>query len=128
VGIAVATLVCALVFTLAGVHAREAVLIRRGAPMAAVLLAIVLTVFTARSHDPGVSTNDYVVGLALTFALTGLAAMGYYALGRGLARHPIALTLAFLVTVPMLFVAGFISLIVIVDLVHCPPDAYECPL
>jgi hypothetical protein len=122
-----------LLLALVGVPAVAGVL-RRNArrpdwlPLAgAAVIGIGFGVVTMTGYDAGVSTGDAVKGVALAVALGAAPAYGLFALGRALAERPVVLGIACVaVTVP-LAVVYFIGAILVAGLVHCPPDAYECP-
>jgi hypothetical protein len=117
-----------LLAALAGVLRRGAkrpdplVLIGAGA------LGALFAVLAATTHDPAVSSGDAVQGVVLAALLGAVPPYAFFLLGRALAEHRITLGLicvASAVPVTYLYVLGWI---IVVGLVHCPPDAYECPI
>jgi hypothetical protein len=107
---------------------------RHGAPRpdwlaigGALLVGIVFGVLAATTHVDGVPVDGTVKGVLLAAALGAVPAYLLYELGRALARRPVVLSIVCLaLTVPLGFVY-FIGWIVVLDNVHCTPDAYECP-
>jgi hypothetical protein len=81
--------------------------------MLGVLGCILLTgVVLAGARDPDVADGDFVLGVVVgATLLAGLPLLVYYWLGRSFAKR--RLVLAFVYTL---------------DLVQCPPEAYECPM
>jgi hypothetical protein len=96
-------------------------------PMAVAGVALGLLALTA--HDPDVPVYEAVEGVALAALLLGaLPVYGFFTLGRALAGRRIILVLACLgATLPVAYLY-FIGWIAVLALVHCPPDAYECPV
>ena len=109
---------------------------RRGAPRpdplaiaGAGIVGIVFAVLAAGSHDPGVPSSDAVLGLAAAGLLLGaLPTYLFFALGRALGEHRIALGLVCAAVAVPVVLYYFVGWILVLGLVHCPPDAYECPL
>lgn len=66
--------------------------------------------------------------LAGTVLLGLVPSAGYYLLGVLLARRPVWLGLAWLVSLVPLAMYLFIALLSVIRLTGCPPDAYGCPL
>ena len=93
----------------------------------AVAVGIVFGVLAVTIYETGVSTEDTIKGVALGFALGAAPSYALFALGRALATRRVVLGIACaLLTAPAAFVY-FVGWIVVTGLVHCPPDAYECP-
>lgn len=93
----------------------------------AALVGVVFGILAGTIYETGVSTEDTIKGIALAFALGAVPAYALFALGRALATRRVVLGIACaLLTAPAAFVY-FVGWIVITGLVHCPPDAYECP-
>src|SRR5689334_16254436 len=85
----------------------------------------VAVAFAVNQHEPDVPTAGYVSGLLYGVVLAGLPVLAFYALGRA-ARGWIATVVCVALMVPLGAYLAF-TMFVIVDLVHCAPDAYECP-
>lgn len=79
-------------------------------------------------RDDDVTDDRFLEGLLLASAICVVSAFGYYLLGRGLARRPVALGVAFGVTLVALYPSLFLGWIYVSDLVACTEDQYECPL
>jgi small-conductance mechanosensitive channel len=95
----------------------------------AVWLAIVLLGILAPERDPGVSSGSFWRGMALGALLMGVVPFaGYYALGRALASHRIALAVVWVVALVPFYYLMFVAFIVSVGPIGCPPDSYECPV
>ena len=91
------------------------------------MVGIVFGVLAVTIYETGVSTEDTIKGVALAFALGAVPSYALFALGRALATRRVVLGIACAVlTAPVAFVY-FVGWIVVTGLVHCPPDAYECP-
>ena len=74
------------------------------------------------------STEDTIRGVVLAFAIGAVPTYGLFVLGRALAAHRVVLGIACTaLTAPLAFVY-FVGWIFVLGLVHCPPDAYECPI
>lgn len=120
-----------------GIAALAALLgtIRRGADrpdpvalLAAGIAAVGFAAFAAGEHVPDVSVGDAIVGVALAGVMLGAAPVYvFFAVGRALAQHRITLALICAASAVPLFYYYVLGLILALDLVHCPPDAYECP-
>jgi hypothetical protein len=80
-------------------------------------------------RDPEVDGDTFAVGVLIGSVLLGGApVLAYYRLGRALAGHRIVLTVLFLLSLAPLGFYLFMVLLFTLGAVHCPPDAYECPL
>jgi hypothetical protein len=94
----------------------------------AAAVGAVFGVLAATTHVAGVSTENTIKGIALAFAVGAAPAYALYEVGRLLARRRVWLSLAcLLLTAPVAFLY-FIGWIIVLGFVHCPPDAYECPV
>ena len=93
------------------------------------LVGIAFAILAATTHEPGVHLDDAVKGVVAAGLLMGaLPVYLFFLLGRALANHRVTLgVLCAAGTVPLayFYVIGWI---LVLGLVHCPPDAYECPL
>ena len=94
------------------------------------IASIAFAILAAGEHDPAVSTADAVTGVILAGLLLGaLPVYVFFVLGRALARHRITLALICAASaVPLVYYYILVGILVVADLVHCPPDAYECPI
>jgi hypothetical protein len=94
------------------------------------LAAIVgVVVILVQARESGVETDEFVKGLILGgAALALLPYVAYYSLGRVLGRHRVVLGFVWLASLAPLYYYSFVAFLWALDLVHCPPDAYECPL
>jgi hypothetical protein len=94
----------------------------------AAVVGVVFGVLGATTDETGVSTEDSIKGVMLAFAVGAVPVYGLFVLGRALAgrRVVLGITCAAL-TVPLAYMY-FVGWMFVLDLVHCPPDAYECPL
>jgi hypothetical protein len=111
----------------AGVWRRDARRPDWPAVAGASLVGIGFAVAATTTHDPDVSDGALATGLVLAGLLGALPAYALFALGRGLARRRVALgvvCLALLAPLGYLYAFGWWM---VLDYVHCPPDAYECP-
>ena len=92
------------------------------------LVGIAFAIVAATTHDPGVSLDNAVKGVAAAGLLMGaLSVYLFFLLGRALANHRVTLrVLCAAGTVPLVYFS-VIGWILVLGLVHCPPDAYECP-
>jgi hypothetical protein len=93
-----------------------------------VVVGAVLGVLAAATHQTGVSTEDTIRGVALAFAIGAVPTYGLFALGRALATRRVVLGIACAALTASLAFVYFIGWIFVLGLVHCPPDAYECPI
>jgi hypothetical protein len=94
----------------------------------AAAVGVVFGVLAATTHQAGVLTQEAIKGVILAAALGALPAYGLYELGRVLAARRVLLGIACAVLAAPLAFVYFIGWIVVLGFVHCPPDAYECPL
>jgi hypothetical protein len=97
--------------------------------LGAAVAGITFAVLAAGEVDPAVAPTDAVTGVVLAALLLGvLPVYVYFVLGRALAQHRIALGLICAATaVPLVFYYLIVSVLIVLELAHCPPDAYECP-
>ena len=93
------------------------------------LVGIAFAILAATTHEPGVPLEDAVKGVAAAGLLIGaLPVYGFFLLGRALANHRVTLgVLCVAGTVPLAYFY-LLGWILVLALVHCPPDAYECPV
>ncbi len=90
-------------------------------------VAVAALVFSAR--EPGVESGPLVFGVILAGGgLGAIPAWAFFAIGRSLAGHRVALPLLFVLSLAALYVYCTVILFGVLDLVTCPPDSYECPL
>ena len=90
---------------------------------------IAFAVLAVSQHDPGVAPGDAVAGVALAGVMLGAVPVYvYFVLGRALARHQVALWLICAASAVPLVYYDLIGFLFVLDLVYCPPDAYECPV
>jgi hypothetical protein len=93
----------------------------------AALVGVGFAVLAMASHNPDVSVGATVKGVVLAGLLGALPAYAMFALGRALARRPVVLgALCVVLLVPLVFLNA-VGWWMVLDHVHCPPDAYECP-
>jgi hypothetical protein len=113
----------------AGVLRRSAPRPDRPALAGAAIVGVAFAVLAATTHDPDVPFGDAVFGVAAAGLLLGaLPPYLFFVLGRALCQHRITLGLicmAVAVPVAYYYLVGWI---LVLGMVHCPPDAYECPL
>ena len=81
----------------------------------------------ATQIDPTVPGGDVVQGLLLAAALGAFAVAAFYSAGY-LVRRSWLLAIVLVAAVAPYFLFLFFSLLYVMDLVDCGPDAYECPL
>jgi hypothetical protein len=92
-----------------------------------VSLAVAALVFTWR--DSEVEGRTVFIGVLIgALVLGAFPVWVYFALGRALAGHRVLLAVLFVASVVPLYLYCFLMLLLVVDVVGCPPDAYECPL
>jgi hypothetical protein len=90
-------------------------------------LAVAALVFTWR--DSEVEGRTVFIGVLIgALSLGAFPAWVYFALGRALAIRRVLLGVLFVASLVPLFVYCVLMLLLVYDLVGCPPDAYECPL
>jgi hypothetical protein len=94
----------------------------------AAAVGIVFGVLAATTYETGVSTEDTIKGVALAFLVGSVPAYALYEIGRLLATRRVVLGFACLLLTARVAALYFIGWIFVLGLVHCPPDAYECPL
>lgn len=92
------------------------------------LVGVVFAVLAITMHDPDVSGDAAVKGVALAGLLGALPSYGLFELGRALARRRVALAAVCLALAVPLGFGYVVGWFVVLDHVRCPPDAYECPL
>jgi hypothetical protein len=93
------------------------------------LVGIAFAVLAATTHEPGVPTGDAVAGvIAAGLVLGALPPYLFFLLGRALSEHRVTLGLICAAgTVPLAYFY-LVGWILVLGMVHCPPDAYECPV
>jgi hypothetical protein len=80
-------------------------------------------------RDPDVDGSSVFFGvLTAALMLGALPVLIYFNLGRWLAGHRIVLGLIILATAVPLYLYYFLMLVLVFEVVGCPPDAYECPI
>ena len=92
-----------------------------------VLIAGVVAAVVASERDPGVTSQDFALGVAIGAVGTAIPLAGYYALGR-LTGNRVLLAAVWLVSLVPL---GFYVLVVALasaGLVGCPDGANDCPV
>jgi hypothetical protein len=93
------------------------------------IAAVGFSVLAASQHDPDVAPSEAFAAVAVASLMLGaLPAYGYFVLGRTLAQDPIKLWLIGASSVLALMYGQILGWIFVLDLVYCPPDAYECPI
>ena len=91
-----------------------------------VSLAVAALVFTWR--DAEVEGRTVFIGVLIgALVLGAFPVWVYFALGRALAGHPVVLAVLFVASIAPLYFYCLAMLLLVVDVVGCPPDAYECP-
>jgi hypothetical protein len=93
------------------------------------LLALAATLIALTSYDPDVRSFELVAGLlAAGLGLGFLPPYLFFLLGRALSERPLVLGLTWAAgAVPLWFYYG-LGVLVILELVNCPPGSYECPI
>jgi hypothetical protein len=94
----------------------------------AVLVGAVFAVLAATTHVAGVSAEQTIKGIVVAYAVGAVPAYALYEIGRVLARRRVVLGFTCLLLSAPLAYLYFIGWIIVLGFVHCPPDAYECPL
>lgn len=93
------------------------------------IVGIAFAILAATTHDPEVPVGDAVFGIAAAGVLLGaLPPYLFFLLGRALGEPRITLGVicaAASVPVTYYYLLGWI---LVLAAVHCPPDAYECPI
>ena len=92
------------------------------------LTGVLFAVLAITTHDPEVSAGAAVKGVGLAALLGALPSYGLFALGRALAHRRLALAAVCVALMVPLGYGYFVGWLVVLDHVHCPPDAYECPV
>jgi hypothetical protein len=101
----------------------------RGALVGAGVVGIAFAILATGAHDPAVAALDAVAGVVLAGLVLGtLPVYVYFVLGRALARHRITLALICAASAVPLIYFYLVGWILVLAMVHCPPDAYECPV
>jgi 4-amino-4-deoxy-L-arabinose transferase-like glycosyltransferase len=120
-------LVLVAVPVVAGVLRRDAQRPDWLAVAGAAVVGVGFAVLAMTTHDPDVSVGAAVTGVLLAGILGALPAYALFALGRALARRPVALSVVCVaLLVPLAYLNAF-GWWMVLDHVRCPPDAYECP-
>jgi hypothetical protein len=92
------------------------------------LITVVAATLAIVGIDPAVPDGDAITGVAVSAVFLGaLPVMGYYTAGYFI--RPwwlLALVLAVMAVASFFYL--LFGLLLVADLVYCPPDAYECPL
>lgn len=87
-----------------------------------------LLVVFIQSHERGVSTANFIGGIAFGLLLMGLLPfIGFYSLGRALTNGWIAIVAWAALLVPLYFFFLYVGLGVFAA-ISCPAGAYECPV
>jgi hypothetical protein len=90
-------------------------------------LVIGAIVFTWR--DSEVAGSDVLAGVLIGASMLGACPVWlYFALGRALVGHRGVLAALFVASLVPLYLYCILVLLLAIDLVGCPEDAYECPL
>jgi hypothetical protein len=96
--------------------------------LAAGVATVGFAVFAAGQHEPDVPVGDAVAGVALAGVMLGaLPVYVFFLAGRSLAQDRIALALICAANAVALVYYYAIGFFYVLGLVHCPPDAGECP-
>lgn len=83
----------------------------------------------ATAREPGVTETSWAGGIVIgSTMVAALPLLIYYGLGRALAGHRIVLAVLWVASMVPLYFFLFWTGILAWGLVHCPPDAYECPV
>ena len=118
-----------LAAAVAGVLSRNADRPHLGALAGSGVAGIAFAILAATTHDPEVSVGDAVFGIAAAGVLLGaLPPYLFFLLGRALGEHRVTLGVicaAASVPVTYYYLLGWI---LVLAAVHCPPEAYECPI
>jgi hypothetical protein len=121
-------LVIPFVAAVAGVLRRGARSPDRFALVGAGALGVLFAVLAATTHEMGVPSGDAVQGVVVAALLGAVPPYAFFLLGRALAERRITLGLICVVSAVPVTYLYFLGWIIVLALVHCPPDAYECPL
>jgi hypothetical protein len=77
--------------------------------------------------DPAVPPIEVIAGILVAALMLGAVPVYvFFLLGRALARHPITLALIWAASAVPLFYYYVIGFFLVLDLVFCPPGAYDC--
>ena len=115
--------------SIAGVIRRDAPRPDRSVHVGAGIVGAAFAILAATTHEPGVAVDDAVLGVAAAGLVVGaLPVYLFFALGRALANHRVTLALVCLAGAVPLGYFYLLGWILVLGLVHCPPDAYECPV
>jgi hypothetical protein len=102
---------------------------RHWAIVGSALVGVAFAGLAATAHESGVPVEDAVVGVVATGLVLGfLPPYLFFRLGHALREHRIVLGLACAVTAVPLVYFYLLGLLFMLEVVHCPPDAYECPV
>lgn len=113
----------------AGALSRGAARPRRWAVAGSALVGIAFAVLAATTHEPGVPIEDAVLGVVATGLVVGyLPPYLFFRLGCALGEHRIVLGLVCAAAAVPLVYFYLLGWILTLAAVHCPPDAYECPV
>jgi hypothetical protein len=92
------------------------------------LVGIAFAVLAATTHEPGVPIQGAVFGVATVGVVVGaLPPFLFFVLGRALGEHRLVLGLVCVAAAVPLVYFHLLGWILTLAMVHCPPDAYECP-
>jgi hypothetical protein len=90
---------------------------------------VAVMVLLATEKDSEISMKTVIAGSAFgALLIATIPLLIYYGLGRALTRHRIWLALVWVATVVPLGYWLIVAFLLSLDIVHCPPDAYECPV
>ena len=93
------------------------------------IVGVAFAILAATTHEPGVPVDDAVSGIVAAGLLLGaLPTYLFFLLGRVLGEHRVALgVICAVASVPVTYYY-LLGWILVLSAVHCPPDAYECPI
>jgi hypothetical protein len=125
----VVVFVIPLVAAVAGVLCRNANRPRGWALVGSGIVGVAFAILAATTHDPEVPFGDAAFGVVAAGVLLGaLPPYLFFLLGRALGEHRIALgAICAVASVPVTYYY-LLGWILVLAAVHCPPDAYECPI
>ena len=94
----------------------------------AALTTVVAATLAIVGIDPEVPAGDAIAGVAVSAVFLGaLPVLAYYSAGYFIRPWwVLALVLAAMAVATFFYL--FFGLLLVADLVYCPPDAHECPL
>jgi drug/metabolite transporter (DMT)-like permease len=86
-------------------------------------------VAAAQDRATGVEVLPYLEGIVIAGGGVAIGLVSFYWLGKAMRRQPgvILVVATVAVSVPFALLTA-LALLEVVGLVHCPPDAYECPI